>query len=97
MQEKLDFQPNPRYQSSRAYDISGTRTKRPVITKKKSSSTVAAPQLKPGDQVDHKVFGHGMITSCKPMGGDILLEITFDKVGTKRLMAKSAMNFMTKE
>lgn len=97
MQEKLDFQPNPRYQSSRAYDISGTRTKRPVMAKKKSSPTVAAPQLKPGDQVDHKVFGHGMITSCKPMGGDILLEITFDKVGTKRLMAKSAMNFMTKE
>lgn len=97
MQEKLDFQPNPRYQSSRAYDISGTRTKRPVMAKKKSSQTVAAPQLKPGDQVDHKVFGHGMITSCKPMGGDILLEITFDKVGTKRLMAKSAMNFMTKE
>ncbi len=97
MQEKLDFQPNPRYQSSRAYDISGTRPKRPVVSKKKSSQTVAAPQLKPGDQVDHKVFGHGMITSCKPMGGDILLEITFDKVGTKRLMAKSAMNFMTKE
>ena len=44
-----------------------------------------------------KAFGHGMITSCKPMGGDILLEITFDKVGTKRLMAKSAMNFMTKK
>ena len=65
--------------------------------KKKTAQTVAAPALKPGDQVDHKAFGHGMITSCKPMGGDILLEITFDKVGTKRLMAKSAMNFMTKK
>lgn len=50
-----------------------------------------------GDQVRHKVFGDGMITSCRPMGGDILLEITFETVGTKRLMAKSAMNFMTKK
>ena len=97
MQEKLDLQPNPKYQSSRAYDISGAHKKQPVIAKKKTAQTVAAPALKPGDQVDHKAFGHGMITSCKPMGGDILLEITFDKVGTKRLMAKSAMNFMTKE
>ena len=97
MQEKLDLQPNPKYQSSRAYDISGTHKKQPVIAKKKTVQTVAAPALKPGDQVDHKAFGHGMITSCKPMGGDILLEITFDKVGTKRLMAKSAMNFMTKK
>ena len=97
MQEKLDLQPNPKYQSSRAYDISGAHKKQPVIAKKKTAQTVAAPALKPGDQVDHKAFGHGMITSCKPMGGDILLEITFDKVGTKRLMAKSAMNFMTKK
>ena len=97
MQEKLDLQPNPKYQSGRAYDISGAHKKQPVIAKKKTVQTVAAPALKPGDQVDHKAFGHGMITSCKPMGGDILLEITFDKVGTKRLMAKSAMNFMTKK
>ena len=96
-QEKLDLQPNPNFYSKRAYDISGNiRNKKPVIEKKKVSS-VAAVDLKPGDQVDHKAFGHGMITSCRPMGGDILLEITFDKVGTKRLMAKSAMNFMTKQ
>lgn len=93
--EKQEFQPNPKFYSKRAHDISGnihTNT----ATKKKPSS-VAAVDLKPGDQVDHKAFGHGMITSCRPMGGDILLEVSFDKVGTKRLMAKSAMNFMTKQ
>ena len=28
-----------------------------------------------------------MIISVKPMGGDCMLEIAFDKVGTKKLMA----------
>ncbi len=64
--------------------------------KKSGSSKIAAIDLKPGDQVDHKAFGHGMIASCKPMGGDVLLEIIFDKIGTKRLMAKAAMQFMKK-
>lgn len=95
--KQLDFQPSSQYQSRRTYDISGSaRTKQSNLSRKKSVESIAAMDLKPGDQVDHKVFGHGMITSCKPMGGDILLEITFDIVGTKRLMAKSAMKFMTK-
>lgn len=69
------------------------------ISQRKSSpkgSKIAAIQLKPGDQVNHKAFGHGMISSCKPMGGDVLLEIIFDKIGTKRLMANAAMQFMQK-
>ncbi len=40
-----------------------------------------------GDKVMHKVFGVGMIISAKPMGSDIMLEVSFDKVGTKTLMA----------
>ena len=40
-----------------------------------------------GDMVLHKVFGKGMVTSAEPMGNDIMLEIAFDKVGTKTLMA----------
>lgn len=97
-QEQLDFRPNPNYQSRRAYDISGSvRAGQPSMHKKTSADSVAAIDLKPGDQVEHRAFGHGMITSCRPMGGDVLLEITFDQVGTKRLMAKSAMKFMTKQ
>ena len=37
--------------------------------------------------VSHKTFGQGMIISAKPMGNDCLLEIAFDSVGTKKLMA----------
>ena len=44
----------------------------------------------------HKAFGDGLIVSVKPMGGDALLEIAFDQKGTKRLMAKSAVQFMHK-
>ncbi len=44
----------------------------------------------PGDTVLHNVFGKGIVLSTKPMGNDNLLEIAFDKVGTKRIMANFA-------
>ena len=49
-----------------------------------------------GDSVIHKAFGEGLVVSVKPMGGDALLEIAFNEKGTKRLMAKSAGQFMRK-
>ena len=49
-----------------------------------------------GDMVQHKAFGRGMVLSVMKMGGDALLEIAFDKIGTKRLMAKTASAHMTK-
>ena len=52
-------------------------------------------QFKKGSMVDHTAFGRGMITSVTPMGGDALVEIAFDNVGTKRLMLKSAAQHMT--
>ncbi len=55
-----------------------------------------AMRLSKGDMVDHKAFGRGMVLSVQPMGGDALVEIAFDNVGTKRLMLKSAAAHMTK-
>ncbi len=43
-----------------------------------------------GQQVSHKVFGVGMILRVTPMGADSMLEIAFDKVGTKKIMANYA-------
>ena len=40
-----------------------------------------------GDVVMHKLFGKGMIMNAEKMGNDTLLEIAFDKAGTKKLMA----------
>ena len=58
----------------------------------------AAPllQLQPGDSVRHKAFGQGMVLSVRPMGGDALIEVAFDKVGTKKLMLKAAGAHLTK-
>ena len=55
----------------------------------KVNETQSTPcDLSVGDKVKHPVFGEGMVLSILPMGGDNLLEITFDKVGTKKIMAK---------
>ena len=43
-----------------------------------------------GDTVRHKAFGTGVVLSANPMGNDVLLEIAFDRAGTKKLMANFA-------
>ena len=52
------------------------------------------PDWKKGDMVQHTAFGKGMILSVMKMGGDALLEIAFDEIGTKKLMAKTASAHM---
>lgn len=46
--------------------------------------------LSPGDRVRHMTFGDGEIISVRPMGADILYEVIFENVGTKKLMATYA-------
>ena len=55
-----------------------------------------APDFGKGDMVKHDVFGNGMILSALKMGNDTMLEIAFDQVGTKRLMASYAGTRMKK-
>lgn len=43
--------------------------------------------FKPGDRVEHKKFGEGIIISVQQFGRDAKLEINFDSVGRKQLMA----------
>ena len=50
----------------------------------------AKPSFAPGETVKHKVFGNGMIISSVSVGNDSLLEISFDSVGTKKIMANFA-------
>ena len=65
---------------------------RAVSAARRAPSASSAPlmQLKAGEQVRHSAFGEGMVLSVRPMGGDALLEVAFDKVGTKKLMLKAA-------
>ena len=55
-----------------------------------------ALELNKGDMVQHTAFGRGMVLSVMKMGGDALLEIAFDEIGTKKLMAKTASVHMKK-
>lgn len=43
-----------------------------------------------GERVTHNVFGDGTVLNAVPMGNDTLLEIAFDRVGTKKIMANFA-------
>lgn len=47
-----------------------------------------------GCSVLHKAFGEGVVIKMTPMGGDYLMEINFEKVGSKKLMMKAASRFM---
>lgn len=63
------------------------------FTPNKSYNTFTKPAVKSGtvykkgDCVFHKVFGKGMIMKTEKMGNDTMLEVAFDKAGTKTLMA----------
>ena len=49
-----------------------------------------------GDRIRHTAFGEGNITKVTPMGGDALVEITFDGGTVKRLMLRAAAQHMEK-
>ena len=61
-----------------------------------AGSGPALPEYQKGDMLEHKAFGRGMVTSTQKVGGDTLLEIAFDGVGTKRLMLKFTADLMKK-
>ena len=75
----------PQPKAARRADIASSK----VIT----SSVLNKPVMvnyTAGMKVLHNVFGEGVIINVKPMASDSMLEIAFDKVGTKKLMGKIA-------
>ena len=42
------------------------------------------------DKVSHPIFGDGIIVAINPISGDSMLDINFDKVGNKKLLANYA-------
>lgn len=55
-----------------------------------NTAAKATADYKVGDTVVHKSFGTGTILSLQPMGNDTLMEVAFDKAGTKKMMANFA-------
>ena len=58
----------------------------------KAAPKAAAPrmQIQAGETVEHDAFGRGLVLSVRAMGGDAMVEVAFDSVGTKKLMLKMA-------
>lgn len=67
-----------------------------VVSSAGTSTKTPSLNLTKGDSVQHTAFGRGLVLSVIQMGGDALLEIAFDQVGTKKLMAKTASAHMKK-
>lgn len=64
----------------------GSNSYSPTVPKK-SPVNVSNSSYKVGDRVKHKVFGVGLVIKTEPMGNDTMMEISFETVGTKKLMA----------
>ncbi len=78
-----------------AVNKSGYTPPRPSVTPPPRPETKAAEIFSVGNKVTHNIFGDGMILSAKAVGGDMLYEVVFDKVGTKKIMGNFAK--MTKK
>jgi len=97
IEEDVPFSSAANRYAPRSYISSGQVSTSPVTPKKAGffePSKPIAPKgnlsLKEGDRVSHITFGKGEILSAKAMGADVLYEVVFDKVGTKKLMGTYA-------
>ena len=83
----LDYSFNFDTESGNVFEIKATVTwsKAEIIMQPAYDVSYSA-----GDTVVSKVFGVGVVLSVKKMGGDSMLEIAFEKAGTKKLMANYA-------
>lgn len=60
------------------------------LNNKVQTSQADVSKYQEGQRIYHKRFGEGNISKIEPEGDDLKLDIQFDKVGHKRLMAKFA-------
>lgn len=79
----------PKQAEVRTFASSFTPSKKSATSSFVTKAKPTAPSVSYGigQKVLHKTFGEGMILSVTPMGNDTLLEIAFDTVGTKKIMA----------
>ncbi len=73
--------------SAHKYEYKAEQNFDPFAKRKSPAAPPSGNTYAVGNVVLHKVFGKGMVLSATPMGKDTMLEIAFDNVGTKTLMA----------
>lgn len=88
--------PEPPKPKQSSYSNSAPTRSAPSFAPPQKTAAAPLANFVQGDMVNHKAFGKGMIVSMQKMGGDALIEIAFDGVGTKRLMLRAAASHMTK-
>ncbi len=79
---------------------SGRKEPKKPLSFVRNTSSIQPPkepmQLEVGDRVRHKAFGEGRVVKMTPMGKDYLIEISFESVGSKKLMLRVASIYMEK-
>ncbi len=89
---KGGFHPRSEFQSSERRKSTAPAQPKWAVSPQPEKSTYL--ELNKGDMVSHTAFGRGMVLSVMKMGNDALLEIAFDEIGTKKLMARTASAHM---
>jgi DNA helicase-2/ATP-dependent DNA helicase PcrA len=93
---KSQFEPN---RSSRKVEMIQSISLQQQLANRRNNSAQGKPKTasvnyQVGTRVQHKIFGTGTILSVTNMANDFMLEIGFDQVGTKKVMANFASNKM---
>ena len=92
---EMQFASKSRYASARQYSMNAP-AHRPAPPSAPSAQAKPAPDYSAGDRIVHQAFGAGTLTKMTPMGGDFLIEISFDSGSTKKLMLRAAAPHMKK-
>ena len=89
--ERTQYPTQSQYQSRQT-----AQRARSFLASSPAAQSTPKLELNKGDMVNHTAFGRGMVLSVMKMGGDALLEIAFDDIGTKKLMTNTASAHMKK-
>lgn len=71
-------------------EVKSSSLQQQLARDKRNSGSKESAIFEVGERVSHSIFGEGTILSVKPMSNDSMLEIAFEKVGTKKIMANYA-------
>ncbi|WP_295218126.1 UvrD-helicase domain-containing protein [Ruminococcus sp.] len=77
-------------EKSQVDTVQSISLQRQLATQKSKKPAAAPKEFQIGERVRHNVFGDGTVLSVSKMGNDAMLEVGFDQVGTKKLMANYA-------
>lgn len=63
---------------------------RETAMRNKKAEAVGRASFSVGQRVEHPIFKTGTVIGAKPMGADVMYEVAFDSVGTKKIMGSFA-------